>query len=219
MFEKTYAYSGPVTVIPNLVDTAMIAATPAWDLRAMLNLPQDALVIYIPSAGSVYKGSRFVFEIIRRLARQTSKDIGFYLSGNIGAELAYELRFAPSNAKIYAPGQVSYGNNLAIIKTCSFGVSPTLVENFSMALLEANLCGVPMVSFDVGGNAEVIGHGLSGVVVPYPDMEALVMAASRLMEEKYRAMMRAETLRHSTEQFKEDAVAVAFIRLMDGGWS
>lgn len=219
MFEKTYAYSGPVTVIPNLVDTAMIAATPAWDLRTMLNLPQDALVIYIPSAGSVYKGSRFVFEIIRRLARQTSKDIGFYLSGSISEELAYELRFVPSNAKIHAPGQVSYGTNLAIIKTCSFGVSPTLVENFSMALLEANLCGVPMVSFDVGGNAEVIGHGLSGVVVPYLDMEALVMAASRLMEEKYRTVMRAETLRRSTEHFKEDAVVEAFIRLMDGGLS
>ena len=217
MFEKTYAYSGPVTVIPNLVDTAMIMATPARDIRAELNLPQDALLIYIPSAGSVYKGSRFVFEIIRRLAQQTSKDIGFYLSGSIGPELAYELRFVPSNAKIHAPGQVSYGENLAIIKACSFGVSPTLVENFGMALLEANVCGIPMVSFDVGGNAEVINHGLSGVLVPYLDVEALVLAASRLMEEKYRVMLRAQTLRYATEQFKEDTVVEAFIRLMDGG--
>ena len=217
MFEKTYAYPGPVTVIPNLVDTGMIAATPAQDLRAVLRLPQDALLIYIPSAGSVYKGSRFVFEIIRRLGQQTSKDIGFYLSGSVGPELAYELRFVPSNVRIHVPGRVSYEKNLACVKACSFGISPTLVENFSMALLEANLCGVPMVSFDVGGNAEVIGHGLNGILVPYLDMEALIMAASRLMEEKFRAMMRAETLRRASEQFREEAVVDAFIRLMDGG--
>jgi glycosyltransferase involved in cell wall biosynthesis len=217
MFRKTYTYSGPVTVVPNLVDTELIATISPHDLRSDLGLPQDAVLVYIPSAGSDYKGSRFVFEIIRRLAQRATKDIGFYLSGNIDPKLAYELRFVPSNAKIHAPGQVSYATNLAIVKTCSFGVSPTLVESFGMALLEANLCGVPMVSFDVGGNAEVIGHGFSGLLVPYLDLEALIEAAFRLMDERVRAPMRSETVRYATTKFSETATGLAFMRLIDSG--
>ncbi|MDH4185748.1 MAG: glycosyltransferase family 4 protein [Nitrospira sp.] len=217
MFRKTYEYSGPVTVIPNLVDMGLISSIPEYDIRAELGLPQDALLVYIPSAGSAYKGSRFIFEIIRRMAQHTPKQIGFYLSGSIGPELAYELRFSPSNAKIHAPGQVSYATNLATVKSCSFGISPTLVESFGMALLEANLCGVPMVSFDVGGTAEVIGHGMSGVLVPYLDLEALMEATFRLMDERYRASIRRDTLRHATENFGGNSTVMAFMQIMDGG--
>jgi glycosyltransferase involved in cell wall biosynthesis len=219
MFKATYDYCGPVTVVPNLVDCELIAATPARDIRPALGLPQDSLLIYIPSAGSVYKGSRFVFEIIRRLSSHTSKDVGFYLAGDVNDELSYELRFVPSNAKIYAPGHVSHGDNLAIVKACSFGISPTLVENFSMALLEANVCGVPIVSFDVGGNAEVICNGTSGVLVPYLDLEALVGAGFRFMEEKYRADMRRETLRYAVDRFAGKGAVERFMQVMDGSHS
>lgn len=216
MFKGTYDYSGPVTVVPNLVNCELIAATPAHDIRPELGLPEDALLIYIPSAGSTYKGSRFVFEIIRRLSTHTSKDIGFYLPGSINAELAYELRFVPSNAKMYAPGHVSYADNLAIVKACSFGISPTLVENFSMALLEASVCGLPIVSFDVGGNAEVICNGTSGLLVPYLDLEALIGAAFRFMEGKYRSDMSRETRRYALDRFAGDGAVESFIQVMDG---
>lgn len=217
MFRKTYTYAGPVTVVPNLVDTELIATISTHDLRSELGLPQDAVLVYIPSAGSDYKGSRFVFEIIRRLAQRAAKDIGFYLSGNIDSKLAYELRFVPSNAKIHAPGQVGYAKNLAIVKTCSFGISPTMIENFGMALLEASLCGVPMVSFEVGGNAEVIGHGLSGILVPYLDLEALMVAAFRILDERGRASIRSETARYATNKFGGNAAGLAFMQIMDGG--
>lgn len=214
MFNKTYDYSGPVTVIPNLVDVELIAATPARDIRSILGLPDDSVMVYIPSAGNTYKGSRFVFEIVRRLSSHTSKDVGFYLSGSLNAELSYELRFAPSNAKIYAPGQISYADNLAIVKSCSFGISPTLIENFGMALLEAGCCGVPMVTFDVGGNADVVSHGRSGFLVPYLDLESLMSAACRLMDGGYREGIRRETTKHARIAFNADLAADQFIRLM-----
>jgi glycosyltransferase involved in cell wall biosynthesis len=215
MFKKTYDYSGPVTVIPNLVDVELIAATPARDIRSTLGLPDDSVLVYIPSAGSTYKGSRFVFEIIRRLSSYSSKDIGFYLSGTLNAELSHELRFAPSNAKIHAPGQISYADNLAIVKSCSFGISPTLIENFGMALLEACCCGVPMVTFDVGGNADVVSHGRSGFLVPYLDLESLISAACRLLDGGYRESIRRETAKHARVAFNAGLAADQFIRLMN----
>ena len=128
--------------------------------------------------------------------------------------LAYELRFAPSNAKIYAPGQVNYPENLAIVKACSFGISPTLIENFGMALLEASICGVPMVAFDVGGNADVVSNGRSGVLVPFLDFEALIQSACRLLDAEYRANLRSEAVSYAADRFSSDLTVEKFVSLM-----
>jgi len=214
MFAKTYSYPGPLMVIPNLVDVELIASIPRRDIRRELRLPDDSVMVYIPSAGNIYKGSRYVCEIIRRLSSHTSKDLGFYLSGSLTPELSYELRYAPPNAKIYAPGHSSYADNIAIVKGCSFGVSPTLIESFGMTLLEASYCGVPMVTFNVGGNADVVCHGKSGFLVPYLDLESLIGAACRLMEGPYRESIRRETERHAREIFESDAAGEQYHRLM-----
>jgi glycosyltransferase involved in cell wall biosynthesis len=214
VFNKTYVYSGPVTVIPNMVDVELIASIPLHNIRGKLALPDDSVVIYIPSAGSVYKGARFVFEIVRRISSYATKDIGFYLSGSMTPMLAYELRFAPSNAKIYAPGQVSYAENLAIVKGCSFGISPTLIENFGMALLEASICGVPMVAFDVGGNADVVSNGRSGVLVPFLDIETLIQSACRLLHADCCASLRCETVSYAADRFSSDLAVEKFVSLI-----
>jgi glycosyltransferase involved in cell wall biosynthesis len=215
MFSKTYAYAGPVTVIPSMVDSAFIASISVNDIRASLGLREGSVLIYIPSAGSMYKGSRYVFEIMRRISASSSEDIGFYLSGCIDPSLTHELRFMPLNAKVYAPGHLNYRENLAIVKACSFGISPTLIENFSMALLEANFCGVPMVSFDVGGNADVVSNGRNGVLVPSLDIEALIKAACRLLDADYSANLRRETVSHAADRFSSHRTVEKFISLME----
>lgn len=214
MFSKTYAYAGPVTVIPSMVDSAFIASIPVNDIRASLGLREGSVLIYIPSAGNMYKGSRYVFEIMRRISAASSENTGFYLSGCIDPPLTHELRFLPPNAKVYAPGHLSYSKNLAIVKACTFGISPTLIENFGMALLEANFCGVPMVSFDVGGNADVVNNGRSGVLVPSLDIEALINAACRLLDADYCANLRRETVISVADRFSSNLTVEKFINLM-----
>ena len=214
MFRQTYRYSGPVTVIPNMVDAELIASIPVQNIRSRLSLPEDAVVVYIPSAGSQYKGARFVSEIVRRIASCTTKAVGFYLSGGIPPTLAYELQGGATNAKVYAPGQVGYIDNLSAVKACSFGISPTLIENFGMALLEASFCGVPMISFDVGGNADVVSNGRNGMLVPPLDIEALIGGACRLFDESYRNALRRETTLSVADKFRADVIMEKYLGLM-----
>jgi len=53
-------------------------------------------------------------------------------------------------------------------------------EGTPMTLLEAGACGVPAVVTDVGGNAEVVQDGVTGLVVPKGDAGALAAALERL---------------------------------------
>jgi len=203
-FTETYRFDGPVSVIPNLIDEDDLTGLEDLDVREGFGVPSETTAVYIPSAGSKFKGARYVFEIVRRLAARCGDAIVFYLSGDINRELRRELSFLPANAKIFAPGRVDYRKNLAYVKSCSFTVSPTLIENFSMAMLEGNFLGLPVVSFDVGGNPEFIVEGENGFLVALLDVERLVEQAARLLDPKLLSRSRKETLISVRKRFDSD---------------
>lgn len=212
IFNRTHHFDGPVAVIPNLIDTDLLASIPAFDIRKTLSLPVDSPVIYIPSAGSPFKGSRYVFEIVRRLSAAWQSDIGFYLSGIIEDEVQKrELQFVPHNAKIFSPGHSSYYDNISVVKSCSFCLSPTLIESFGLAILEANCCGLPVVAFDVGGNADVITDGENGSLVPFMDIEALIRRAIQLLDYNVMQEMRLKTQKLVSGKFDSSKIIDNYI--------
>jgi glycosyltransferase involved in cell wall biosynthesis len=215
MFKRTHHFTGPLAVIPNLVDSNLIESIPIRDIRSSLSLPNEAPLVYIPSGGSQLKGSRFIFEIVRRIALSWGQEIGFYLSGSIADELMKrELDFVPKNAKVYRPGYVGYYENISIIKGCSFCVSPTLIESFGMAILEANFCGLPVVAFAVGGNVDIISEGVNGLLAPFMDTERLLSLSIQLLNQNRREEMSSRTLLLVKDKFNGYKIADQYIEFI-----
>lgn len=213
VFANTYRFVGEIRVIPNSIDLSALDTITSVDVRNILGLDAGAPVVYIPSAGSPFKGAPYVARIISALATAHLDPIGFYLSGEIGAELAAELAAAPVNARIHTPGATPPAETLGLLKSCSFGVSPTLIENFSMALLEAGGCGVPMVTFDVGGNRELVADGDSGFLVPCGNMELLLHRARQLLQPELREKMQVAARRHVAQNFAAERIAGEYLAL------
>ena len=59
-------------------------------------------------------------------------------------------------------------------------VLPSLAEGISNTILEAMATGLPVVATDVGGNAELVRHGVTGEIVPAADSEAIAGSLVRL---------------------------------------
>jgi glycosyltransferase involved in cell wall biosynthesis len=61
---------------------------------------------------------------------------------------------------------------------------PSRSEGYSIALLEAAASALPIVATDVGGNGEIVRHGVMGELVPSGDTEALAGALSRVLADE-----------------------------------
>jgi glycogen(starch) synthase len=62
-------------------------------------------------------------------------------------------------------------------------ILPSVWENCPYALLEAMACGTPVIATRVGGIPEIIEEGVSGLMLPGGDSEALADRISRVLED------------------------------------
>jgi L-malate glycosyltransferase len=61
--------------------------------------------------------------------------------------------------------------------------SASRTEAFGMAMVEAMACGVPVVATATEGAREIVADGLTGLVVPIGDAQALAVATVSLLED------------------------------------
>jgi glycosyltransferase involved in cell wall biosynthesis len=68
-------------------------------------------------------------------------------------------------------------NNVkAILGQSDLFVLPSRREGMSNALMEAMLCGLPVVATDISGNQDLVQNGLSGILVPPANVNAISRA-------------------------------------------
>jgi glycosyltransferase involved in cell wall biosynthesis len=164
----------PIKVISNLVGGII----PEVEKSSL-----DRKRIFIPSGGSRFKGADIVPELVAAIHSgfPAGRDEGveFFISGELSSAQRDRILALTPNVRLVAPGHLSHADTLAQLALSRVCVSPTWIENQSMALLEAKSLGVPFATFDVGGNRELAGS--SDRVVSRGDIQALAHASVELL--------------------------------------
>lgn len=70
----------------------------------------------------------------------------------------------------------------SIMRSLDCFVLPSLAEGISNTVLEAMASGLPVIATDVGGNADLVGHGQTGLIIPPDDLNALTDALEQMTE-------------------------------------
>jgi sugar transferase (PEP-CTERM/EpsH1 system associated) len=86
-----------------------------------------------------------------------------------------------------------------ILRSLDCFVLPSLAEGISNTILEAMACGLPVIATNVGGNAELIEDGLSGLLVPPANSEALARAILHYFTDPATARRHGKTARRAVE--------------------
>jgi len=87
-------------------------------------------------------------------------------------------------------------------------------EGLSHVLLESLLAGTPVIASNKGGNPEVVRHGENGLLVPYPDTDALISTICEAFSGDLRARLAAHT-GEGLERFRWDTLVDQTIAVLE----
>jgi glycosyltransferase involved in cell wall biosynthesis len=110
---------------------------------------------------------------------------------------------------------LSYGDDMPeIYSAADLIVLPTHREGFPRSLVEAAAMGVPVVATQIRGCREAVAHGLTGLLVPPGDADALYAAVDALLDDPgQRARMSEVAVRRARVEFDEGRVCERVVGL------
>ena len=148
-----------------------------------------------------YKGLAILAAALARLPRVQLVVVGDGPE-RVTLEAALQAHGCRDRARLL--GEVSDDILVALLQTADAAVLPSTskAEAFGVAIAEAQSCGVPAVTTDVGtGTAQTVADGVSGRVVPANDPTALAEALAWCLDP-----VRAPALRRAARAHAEAAL-------------
>lgn len=101
-----------------------------------------------------------------------------------------------------------------ILVSCDIAILPSLAEGLPNAVLEYLAAGLPVIATALGGNLEVVQDGVTGLLIPPNDSEALVRALGRLLEDPdFAATIARAGREHVQKEFSFERLVLDLDRL------
>ncbi|MCX7893480.1 MAG: glycosyltransferase [Burkholderiales bacterium] len=190
-------------VVGNGVDVEKFAPMDRAAARHALGLPQAAKVLVTVGGLVERKGFHRVIDLVPELAARFP-DLHYLVVGGASPEGDWSERLRAQVARLGLQSRVHFLGALpperlkVPLSAADVFVLATSNEGWANVLLEAMACGLPVVTTDVGGNAEVVSGPALGAIVPFGDRAALGQAiADALVRQWDRAALRAHAARHA----------------------
>lgn len=173
-------------VVGNGVDVARFHSVPRHEACAALGLPADAKVLITVGGLVERKGFHRVIELLPALRRR-HPDLHYLIVGGASAEGDWGARLRQQVTElgladcVHFLGVVTPDALKGPLSAADVFVLATRNEGWANVLLEAMACGLPVVTTDVGGNAEVVNDRALGTVVPFGEPAALAEALAEAL--------------------------------------
>jgi len=182
-----------VRTIYNLVDFDRIGRL-ATEFEP--DVPRDPFLLVTAGRLDPLKGQRFLLDAVRTLVCERGRAVHLVLlgTGPLEGELREFLRLHQLEAHVTLKGFVL--NPLPWYRHARLFVLPSLSEGLPNALMEAMVCGTPVLATDSpGGTSELLDGGRCGRMVPPGDATALADAIADCMDNPTKWQTRTEPAR------------------------
>jgi glycosyltransferase involved in cell wall biosynthesis len=140
------------------------------DARISLSLPESVIIIGWMARMAPVKNPQLLLEVAKQLP-----EVQFVMAG--GGDLLESIKTkAPKNVKV-----IGWADAAIFWSAVDIAISTSENEGMPIALIEAQLAGVPVIATNVGSNGEVIQDGVTGLIA-IQRADALVAAVSHFTE-------------------------------------
>jgi len=164
-------------LIHNGVDNNKFRKVDKAAARKKLGLPQDKKIIFSLSDGGAnsptWKGWQYSKKIIKHF--NNDKNIIFLSAGNKNTA-------SKRNANVIYTGLVDNDQLFYYFSACDILLNTSIADNFPLIILEAMSCGLPIISFDVGGVKEAALDGENGFISRYKNTDDIIVKIKQMMQ-------------------------------------
>jgi glycosyltransferase involved in cell wall biosynthesis len=179
--------------------------------KARLSLGVDGAGIVVGTVGRLVwqKGFRELFAAARHL-RTIRPEVVFVIVGPEDDAKGDALD-ADDIAAATSIGNIVFAGHRDDVEDLYAGfdlfVLPSYREGFPRSAMEAAASGVPVIATDIRGCRQAVEHGITGLLVPLGDVNALVVAVADLaVAPSIRLAMSSEARRKAEADFDDQAV-------------
>lgn len=202
-----------IAVVVNGIEENPVSVQEAKTLRQALGFNEEQKVIVYVGSVSRHKGLPVLLAAFRMLV-SSHPDCRLLV---VGEGSYFDQMKADVSSAGLGDSVVLTGRRPDAVLLMAAGdvlVLPSLSEGLSLTLLEAAMLGRPMVATDVGGNAEVVKEGETGLLVPPGDPLALAASLAavadddQLREEMGKAARSLWESRYTVTRMVDDMAAL-----------
>ena len=187
-----------ISVVPGGVNTEFWTPKPAHQKRKRLK------ILFV--GGDFFrKGGEVLLRAFHQL-----------LSGTAELHIVTRSEIAcTENVHVYRDMRPNTPELLALYHHCDVFVLPTGADAFGFVLVEAMACGLPVITTNVGGIAEVVDSGETGFLIRPDDVSALRLHLIRLaQDEPLVRQMGAAARERAVKHFDAKTQAKAIVEVL-----
>jgi glycosyltransferase involved in cell wall biosynthesis len=205
-----------VEVIPNGLDLNRYKPMDRRVVRELLGLPQEKKIIIFGAMSATSdnrKGFQFLQPALQILKGNHPKD---------SIELAVFGASTPATPpdfgfKVNYMGRFNDDISLALLYSCAdVVVTPSMEDNLPNVVMEALACGIPCVTFNIGGIPDMIEHQKNGYLAKAFEINDLAMGISWVLSDETRWQKLSKRAREKVEQeFELETIAQKYTDLYE----
>jgi len=198
--------------LPNPINTKEFEPINKKNARRILNLPLDKKIILFGAMGAdsdKRKGYVYLKEALKNISISNDElEIVIFGSNKVGIKNEFGI-------KIKYIGLFADNLSLRILYSAAdVMVVPSLQENLSNMIMESMICGAPVISFNIGGNPDMMDHKKNGYIAKPFESEDLAKGIEWVLENKERHKKLSYNARQKVlESFDSKIVIPKYIEL------
>jgi len=200
--------------INNGVDLKVFRPYDKAEVRASLDIPADARVLMFSAdylKNNPWKGGNDLVEALKLISQGWQGQVHLVIAGHAEGGWLSEL----PNFVVHYTGYISEEASMArYLSASDLFLYPTRADNLPNVLVEAIACGVPCVTFDVGGCGEIVLNRVNGVVVGPAQTRAMAESVIALLgDDEKRTSFAREARMHAEREFSAEVMGRQYFDL------
>lgn len=196
---ETFSTTQSIEVISNFVNCDLYVrnAVSAQQVRAQFAQPDETVLVHLSNFRPV-KRVQDVIQIFAQIARVMPARLLMIGDGPERSATEWLAKKLKVEERIHFLGKLDQVNE--VLPAADLMLLPSEMESFGLAALEAMACEVPTIGTQVGGVPELIEDGVTGLLFPVGDTEAMAKAAIALLQDPDRLQAMAKAGRRRAQQ-------------------